>query len=66
MQVLVNYILCSDVLHSTTTVAQRNPIVPRKGEYVRIEGHTYAVYTVLHKFDICGDVQIIDVELIPG
>lgn len=37
MEVLVNYIYCYDVVHSTTTVAQRNPIVPREGELVRIE-----------------------------
>ena len=63
MQVLVNYSYLHDVIHSTTTVAQRNPIVPREGEWVKIDGWTYTVENVIHKFDVCGDVQVIDVEL---
>lgn len=63
MQVLVNYIYRYDVVHSTTTVAQRNPIVPREGEWVRIEGWTYTVENIIHKFDVDDDVQVIDVEI---
>lgn len=63
MEVLVNYIYCYDVVHSTTTVAQRNPIVPREGEFVRIDGLTYTVESIIHKFDVAGDVQVIDVEI---
>lgn len=63
MQVLVNYIYCYDTVHSTTTVVQRNPIVPREGEFVRIEGWTYTVESIIHKFDVAGDVQVIDVEI---
>lgn len=63
MEVLVNYIYRYDVVHSTTTVAQRNPIVPREGELVRIEGLTYTVESIIHKFDVAGDVQVIDVEI---
>ncbi|QIG66617.1 hypothetical protein mio_67 [Escherichia phage mio] len=63
MEVLVNYIYCYDVIHSTTTVAQRNPIVPREGEFVRIDGCTYTVESIIHKFDVAGDVQVIDVEI---
>ncbi|URO83522.1 hypothetical protein [Escherichia phage EC106] len=63
MQVLVNYIYRYDVIHSTTTVSQRNPIVPREGEWVRIEGWTYTVENIIHKFDVAGDVQVIAVEI---
>ena len=63
MEVLVNYIYCYDVVHSTTTVAQRNTIVPREGELVRIDGWTYTVESIIHKFDVAGDVQVIDVEI---
>lgn len=63
MQVLVNYIHLYDVIHSTNTVAQRNPIVPREGEWVRIDGWTYTVDNVIHKFDVDDDVQVIDVEI---
>lgn len=63
MQVLVNYVYRYDVVHSTTTVAQRNPIVPREGEFVRIEDWTYTVESIIHKFDVAGDVQVIDVEI---
>lgn len=63
MQVLVNYVYCDDTVHSTTMVVQRNPIVPREGELVRIEGWTYTVESIIHKFDVAGDVQVIDVEI---
>ena len=63
MQVLVNYIYRYDTVHSTTTIAQRNPIVPREGELVHIEGWTYTVENIIHKFDVAGDVQVIDVEI---
>lgn len=63
MQVLVNYVYRYDVVHSTTSVAQRNPIVPREGEFVRIEDWTYTVESIIHKFDVAGDVQVIDVEI---
>ena len=63
MQVLVHYIYCYAVVYSTATVAQRNPIVPREGELVRIEGWTYTVENIIHKFDVAGDVQVIDVEI---
>lgn len=63
MQVLVNCIYRYDVVYSTTTVAQRNPIIPREGEFVRIEDWTYTVESIIHKFDVAGDVQVIDVEI---
>lgn len=67
MEVLVNYTYRYDVVHSTTTIAQRNPIVPREGELVCIDGWTYTVESIIHKFDVAGDVagdvQVIDVEI---
>lgn len=63
MQVLVNFIYKYDVIHTTTTVAQRNPIVPREGELVRINEYTYTVENVIHKFDVFEDTQVIDVEI---
>ena len=63
MQVLVNFIYKYDVIHTTTTVAQRNPIVPREGEMVRINEYTYTVENVIHKFDVFEDTQVIDVEI---
>lgn len=63
MQVLVNYIYRYDVVHSATTVAQRNPIIPREDELVRIDGWTYTVESIIHKFDVADDMQVIDVEI---
>ena len=63
MQVLVHYIYCYDVVYSTATVAQQNPIVPREGELVRIDGWTYTVESITHKFDVASGVQVIDVEI---
>ncbi|EJI6759634.1 hypothetical protein NFU35_003928 [Escherichia coli] len=63
MQILVNYIYCYDVVYSTATVAQQNPIVPREGERVSIDGWTYTVESITHKFDVAVGVQVIDVEI---
>lgn len=63
MQVLVNFIYKYDVIHTTTTVAQRNPIVPREGETVEINDWNYKVEEVKHKFKDGDDHQVVNVYL---
>lgn len=63
MQVLVNYIYRYDVVHSTTTVAQRNPVIPREGEIVEIDGWKHKVEFVEHKLKTGYDHQIVNVHL---
>lgn len=63
MRVLVNFIHNHIIILQNETVAQRNPVIPRKGETVEIDAWCYEVERVTHKFNTDSDKQVVRVYL---
>lgn len=63
MRVFVNFIYKYEAIFHNETVAQRNPIIPREGEIVEIDGWKHKVEFVEYKLKTGYDHQVINVHL---